>query len=101
MQKLKTWTSSQRGRLVALAKHLGVSPPNVVAWTMGNKPIPMAHAAAIEQFTDGAVTRRDMFPDTWQRIWPELAAQQPAGQGGGRGGYTVGHPGRAAAPGGG
>ena len=84
MKKLKTWTSSQRGRLAALAKHLGVSAPNVVAWTIGTKPIPMTHAAAIEQFTNGAVTRQDMFPDTWQRIWPELAAtdqqQQPAGQ---------------------
>lgn len=90
MQALKTWTAAERGRLAALAKHIGVSPPNVVAWAGGQKPIPMVHAAAIEQFTGGAVTRREMFPDSWHRIWPELATtspattdqqQQPVGQG--------------------
>lgn len=27
----------------------------------------------IEQATNGAVTRKDLRPDDWQRIWPELA----------------------------
>lgn len=40
----------------------------------GRKPIPFQHGAAIEQFTGGAVTRQQMFPNDWQRIWPELAA---------------------------
>lgn len=73
MQTLKTWTGAERGRLAALAKHLGVSPPNVVAWSIGDKPIPVIHGAGIEIFTKGAITRREMFPDSWQRIWPELA----------------------------
>jgi DNA-binding transcriptional regulator YdaS (Cro superfamily) len=29
--------------------------------------------AAIESFTGGSVTRRDMRPDDFSRIWPELA----------------------------
>ena len=73
MQALKTWTAAERGRLAALAKHLGVSPPNVVAWTSGDKPVPMVHAAGIEIFTGGAITRRDLFPNTWHKVWPELA----------------------------
>ena len=73
MQSLKTWTAAERGRLAALAKHLGVSPPNVVAWCVGAKPIPMIHAAGIEIFTGGAITRRELFPDTWHKVWPELA----------------------------
>ncbi|KGC15007.1 hypothetical protein DM48_333 [Burkholderia gladioli] len=27
---------------------------------------------AIERATEGAVTRRDLRPDDWQDIWPEL-----------------------------
>lgn len=48
------------------------------------RPIPFEHGAAIEEFTDGMVTRRKMFPTDWRRIWPELAiddngaATQPA-----------------------
>lgn len=30
-------------------------------------------ASAIERATDGAVTRRDLRPDDWHLIWPELA----------------------------
>jgi DNA-binding transcriptional regulator YdaS (Cro superfamily) len=73
MQTLKTWLQQERGRQAALAKHLGVSPPNVVAWSTGEKPIPLAHGAQIDLFTGGAVTRKEMFPDSWRRIWPELA----------------------------
>ena len=39
----------------------------------GERPIPIEHAAAIEQFTEGAVRRTDICPDDWRRIWPELA----------------------------
>lgn len=30
----------------------------------------------IEQATDGAVTRRDLRPDDWAQIWPELKGDQ-------------------------
>lgn len=30
-------------------------------------------AVAIERATSGAVTRRDLRPDDWHLIWPELA----------------------------
>ncbi len=30
-------------------------------------------ASAIERATAGAVTRRDLRPDDWHLIWPELA----------------------------
>lgn len=81
MQILKSWTGAERGRLAALAKHLGISPPNVVAWITGNKPVPMIHAAGIEIFTCGTITRREMFPDSWQRIWPELAGAEKVDEG--------------------
>ncbi|MNF93491.1 hypothetical protein D3C84_761700 [compost metagenome] len=31
-------------------------------------------AARIEHATGGAVTRKDLRPDDWAKIWPELAA---------------------------
>ena len=33
----------------------------------------------VEQKSAGAVTRRDLRPDDWQRIWPELAELAKAG----------------------
>lgn len=78
METLKTWLDSERGRGTALAKHLGVQPPVVAAWISGKRPVPIGHGAAIEQFTDGAVTRQQMFPADWQRIWPELLAHECA-----------------------
>jgi DNA-binding transcriptional regulator YdaS (Cro superfamily) len=31
---------------------------------------------AIERATDGKVTRRDLRPDDWHRIWPELVTEE-------------------------
>ena len=36
----------------------------------------LEHAARIEVFTDGAVTRKAIRPDDWARIWPELAESE-------------------------
>jgi DNA-binding transcriptional regulator YdaS (Cro superfamily) len=69
---LSTWLKSERGRQVALAKHLNVTTPTVSEWVNSDRPVPLRHAAEIELFTGGAVTRRAMFPNDWQRIWPEL-----------------------------
>jgi DNA-binding transcriptional regulator YdaS (Cro superfamily) len=46
----------------------------------GEKPVPLKHAATIETFTSGEVTRKDLRPNDWQRIWPELADQASANQ---------------------
>ena len=76
MDALKTWLSAGRGRQVALAKHLKIRPPSVASWLVGKRPIPIEHAAAIERFTGGEVTRKDLFPDRWRDIWPELALRR-------------------------
>lgn len=72
MNTLHTWLTKERGRTSLLARHLGLSQPFVHKMGSGAKPIPVVHGAAIEQFTGGEVTRKDLFPD-WPRIWPELA----------------------------
>ena len=77
------WLKQEHGRQAALARHLGIKPPQVADWISRDKPVPIVHMAAIEEFTCGCVTRKEMRPGDWARIWPELATaadDQPAGQ---------------------
>lgn len=74
MELLKTWLAGERGRSVGLARHLGVPASFVARMATGDKPIPVEHGASIEAFTGGVVTRRQMFPNDWQRVWPEIAS---------------------------
>ena len=77
MEILKTWLSAERGRGVRLAACLHVPPSFVAKMASGDKSIPLEHATAIEKFTGGFVTRRDIRPDDWRDIWPELADSEP------------------------
>lgn len=59
----------------SLARAIGVSPQMVSQWVRPTnpKPIPITRCVAIEQATNGIVSRKDLRPDDWQLIWPELA----------------------------
>ena len=37
-----------------------------------------ANCMGLELATGGAITRKEMRPDDWHLIWPELAATEPA-----------------------
>lgn len=76
MEILKTWLSAERGRGVRLAAFLHVPASFVAKMASGDKSIPLEHATAIEKFTSGVVTRKDIRPDDWQDIWPELASSE-------------------------
>ena len=80
------------GAQAALARALGVPQSLPSAWAAEDKrkrrPVPIERCCAIEAATNGAVTRRDLRPDDWHLIWPELAdtvhpppVSTPAGQG--------------------
>jgi len=62
-----------------LAKSIGApDPAQVRQWRhgySGRKP-DAPYCVAIEQATNGAVTRQDLRPDDWQKIWPELIAPE-------------------------
>ena len=60
-----------------LAEHLKVPPSFVSKMAAGDKPIPIEHGATIELFTCGSFTRRECWPDSYARIWPELAQTTP------------------------
>ena len=73
---LKTYLSNERGRQAALAKSLNVHAPDVSCWADGKRSIPFKYGAPIELATGGLVTRKEMFPDDWERLWPELIKSQ-------------------------
>jgi len=55
-----------------LASALCVTTPTVNQWVSGHRPVPIIQCVAIERVTGGAVTRRELRPGDWQKIWPEL-----------------------------
>jgi len=61
------------GGLSAMSKILGLASPTVHQWITGRRPVPIERCVAIEVATGGAVTRQDLRPDDWWKIWPELA----------------------------
>ncbi|HHT8835129.1 TPA: transcriptional regulator [Burkholderia cenocepacia] len=63
------------GSQSALAGALGVTQQTVSNWLKGGQIRP-EHCSAIELFTGGAVTRRDLRPDDWHKIWPELVTDK-------------------------
>ena len=65
------------GNQKQLAEMLGVTPPTVNQWVSGNRPIPIEKCVAIERATNGHITRKDLRPDDWEKIWPELSEKAP------------------------
>lgn len=55
-----------------LAAGLGVTPQAVCFWRDGLRRLPFEHGPAIERLAGGAVTRQQLFPDDWRRVWPEM-----------------------------
>ena len=71
---------AQDGAQAKMAADLAISTAQVWQWKTGRRPVPYEYGAAIERSTGGQVTRRDLFPSSWARIWPELAAQASEAQ---------------------
>ena len=54
---------------------LGVTTQIISNWKMRDT-VPLEHCFAIERATAGEVTRKDLRPNDWVDIWPELATQK-------------------------
>ncbi len=77
--KLKEYLSTlERGGASRLAKLLGISISYLSQLASGASSISPTRCIDIERATDGKVTRRDLRPDDWHLIWPELAAASSA-----------------------
>lgn len=59
-----------------LAKLLNIKQPTVQHWLNGKRPVPVKRCVQIEKLTDGVVTRRDLRPDDYWEIWPDLAKDE-------------------------
>lgn len=62
----------------ALARKLNITPAMIYQWRVGLRPVPVRKCAEIERITNGAVTRKDLRPDDWHLIWPELKERSNA-----------------------
>ena len=78
---LITYFAKCHGAQAALARALGVPQSLPSAWAATDsrkrRRVPIERCCAIEVATEGAVTRRDLRPDDWHLIWPELAESAP------------------------
>lgn len=59
MEKLLEWLDEERGRRLALALHLGISPSAISMW----KQVPVERVAKIALFT--GIERGDLRPDIY------------------------------------
>lgn len=69
---LKTYIT-EHGCTAKLAGEIGIAPAYLRQMASGIRPVPHKTAVVLERLTDGTVTRRDLFPNDWHEIWPELA----------------------------
>lgn len=72
--ELREYCLADHGRQVSLAEKIGVGSNYLNQIVNGRRPLPIKYCAKIELATDGQVSRRDLRPDDWHEIWPELAA---------------------------
>lgn len=72
---LKEFARSNRGRTALFAEKLGVSTAYVWQMVNGLRPVSPERAVFFETETGGVVSRKSFFPDSWERIWPELKEQ--------------------------
>lgn len=63
------------GGITALARLLSVTPQIVHKWAAGQQPVPIIRCVEIEEITNGLVTRKQLRPDDWYQIWPDLRTE--------------------------
>lgn len=75
LMNLKTYFSQINSKSInELSLDIGVSAAQLRQWVHGyqnRRPSP-ENCVAIEFVTDKKVTRKDLRPNDWQKIWPEL-----------------------------
>jgi hypothetical protein len=74
---LAEYLDSGKGLGLLLAAGLGVADTYVTQLKNGTRGISPERAVQIEQLTGGLVSRLDTCPDTWFKLWPELAERLP------------------------
>lgn len=70
---LATYLKKTQLNKAAFAREVGISSALLYQFETGLRPVPPQHCPAIVRASDGEVTCKDLRPDDWRRIWPELA----------------------------
>lgn len=82
--KLSAYFAQERGAQARLAKTLNIPAPMLSAWASEDpeqrRPVPIERCLAIENATNQDVTRKDLRPDDWHKVWPDF--KEPATVGG-------------------
>lgn len=69
---LDEWCGAKWGRTKKLSRALNINNSFLHRMRRGQAPIPAAMAVKIEIATGKQVTRKDMRPNDWFEIWPDL-----------------------------
>ena len=75
---LKNYLIESDTKKAEFARAINVSAALLHQWIEKIRPVAIQHCPAIEKQTDGMVTRQELRPDDWHKIWPELAAASGA-----------------------
>ena len=78
---LKLYISSGYGRAKKLAAEIGINPSFLSQMAGGDRAVSPEYAVSIELATNGAVTRKDLRPNDFWKIWPDLSKESPAKEG--------------------
>ena len=70
---LQEYIYVKRGNATRLAAFLEITLTYLSQMASGKRAISTERAVLIESFTKKVVSREEMFPDSWQDKWPELA----------------------------
>ncbi len=73
---LSEYFKQQSGNHSRLSKETGIASSFLYQMSKGTRTVPPRYCNAIEQATGGLVTRRDLRPDDWAEIWPELKGDE-------------------------
>lgn len=73
MELKKYIDSLERGKAKELATKLGVSSSYLSQMASGRCSISPSRCVEIELATNKIVTRRDLRPEDWIKIWPEIS----------------------------
>ncbi len=57
----------------SLSKRSGILQVLLSQWRKGVRPVPFDKCVVIEKNTNGLVTRKDLRPEDWFVMWPELS----------------------------
>ena len=71
---LKNYLIESDTKKAEFARAINVSAALLHQWLEGIRPVAIQHCPTIEKQTCGKVTRKELRPDDWHKIWPELAA---------------------------